>query len=69
MFERIDYYAGDPILGLMDKFLADPNPNKVNLGIGIYYDATGKMPVLDCVKIAEQRIAGASSGVSRIIVR
>lgn len=57
MFERIDYYAGDPILGLMDKFLADPNPNKVNLGIGIYYDETGKMPVLDCVKIAEQRIA------------
>lgn len=57
MFERVDYYAGDPILGLMDKFLADQNPNKVNLGIGIYYDENGKLPVLDCVKIAEQRIA------------
>lgn len=56
MFERIDYYAGDPILGLMDKFSADTNPDKVNLGIGIYYDENGKMPVLECVKIAEQRI-------------
>ena len=45
----------------MDKFLADPNPNKVNLGIGIYYDASGKMPVLDCVKIAEQRIAESTA--------
>lgn len=57
MFERIDYYAGDPILGLMDKFFADSNPNKVNLGVGIYYDEEGKLPVLDCVKTAEQRIA------------
>ena len=57
MFERIDYYAGDPILGLMDKFVADSNPNKVNLGIGIYYDEIGQMPVLECVKTAEQRIA------------
>ena len=57
MFERIDYYAGDPILGLMEKFLADNNPDKVNLGIGIYYDENGVLPVLDCVKTAEQRIA------------
>lgn len=56
MFKSIDYYAGDPILGLMDKFSADPNPNKVNLGIGIYYDEVGQMPVLECVKTAEQRI-------------
>ena len=57
MFTGINYYAGDPILGLMEKFLADSNPDKVNLGIGIYYDEDGKLPVLDCVKIAEQRIA------------
>ena len=57
MFERVDYYAGDPILGLMEKFLEDSNPNKVNLGIGIYYDEDGVLPVLDCVKTAEQRIA------------
>lgn len=57
MFANIDYYAGDPILGLMDKFVANPNANKVNLGIGIYYDENGQLPVLDCVKTAEQRIA------------
>ena len=57
MFERIDYYAGDPILGLVEKYLADNNPNKVNLGIGIYYDENGVLPVLDCVKTAEARIA------------
>lgn len=57
MFERVDYYAGDPILGLVDKFVADSNPNKVNLGIGIYYDEDSKLPVLECVKTAEQRIA------------
>ena len=57
MFERIDYYAGDPILGLMDKFAADTNPDKVNLGVGVYYDGDGKLPVLECVKTAEQRIA------------
>ena len=61
MFERIDYYAGDPILGLVEKFLADENPDKVNLGIGIYYDENGVMPVLDCVKNAEKRIADSIS--------
>lgn len=57
MFAHIDYYAGDPILGLMDKFVADDNPHKVNLGIGIYYDEAGRLPVLECVKAAELRIA------------
>nr|WP_299039843.1 amino acid aminotransferase [uncultured Psychrobacter sp.] len=61
MFERIDYYAGDPILGLVEKFLTDENPNKVNLGIGIYYDENGMMPVLECVKTAEKRIADSIS--------
>lgn len=57
MFDRVDYYPGDPILGLKEKFITDPNPNKVNLGVGVYYDEEGKLPVLECVKIAEQRIA------------
>ncbi|WP_435950751.1 aromatic amino acid transaminase [Psychrobacter sp. DM8] len=61
MFERVDYYAGDPILGLKDKFVADNNPNKVNLGVGVYYDENGKLPVLECVKIAEKRIADSVS--------
>ena len=57
MFAGIDYYAGDPILGLMDKFASDTNPKKVNLGVGVFYDEEGKMPVLECVKTAEKRIA------------
>ncbi|WP_019674126.1 amino acid aminotransferase [Psychrobacter lutiphocae] len=57
MFERVEYYPGDPILGLKEKFVADTNPNKVNLGVGVYYDEAGKLPVLECVKTAEQRIA------------
>lgn len=57
MFADIEYYPGDPILGLVEKFSNDSNPKKVNLGIGIYYGEDGKMPVLECVKIAEQRIA------------
>lgn len=57
MFAGIDYYAGDPILGLMDKYASDNNPKKVNLGVGVYYDEDGKLPVLECVKTAEQRIA------------
>lgn len=61
MFERVDYYAGDPILGLVEKFNADSNPNKVNLSIGIYYDENNKLPVLECVKTAEQRIANPIS--------
>ncbi len=56
MFEHVKAYAGDPILGLMDKFANDDRPNKVNLGVGVYYTEEGKLPVLSCVKKAEQQI-------------
>ena len=39
----------DPILGLNEQFDADTNPNKVNLGVGVYYDDNGKLPLLQCV--------------------
>lgn len=55
MFKHVDFYAGDPILEMVGQFLNDPNPNKVNLGIGVYCDEHGKLPVLDCVKTAERR--------------
>lgn len=57
MFSAVDYYAGDPILGLMEKYKADQNPKKVNLGVGVYYDNDGILPVLECVKKAEAQIA------------
>jgi len=44
----------DPILGVTEAFNADPNPNKVNLGVGVYYDDAGKVPLLECVKRAEK---------------
>ena len=49
----------DPILGLTEQFVADPRPNKVNLGVGVYLDETGKVPLLECVRTAEQQLAAA----------
>ena len=46
----------DPILGLTEQFNADKNPKKINLGIGVYTDENGKVPLLDCVRQAEQQI-------------
>jgi aromatic-amino-acid transaminase len=47
----------DPILGVTEVFVADQNPRKVNLGVGVYYDDGGKVPLLECVKRAElQRV-------------
>ena len=51
----------DPILGVTEAFVADTNPNKVNLGVGVYYDDNGKVPVLECVRQAEQKMAAALS--------
>ena len=43
----------DPIIGVTETYLKDANPKKVNLGVGVYYDDNGKVPVLECVKRAE----------------
>src|SRR5688572_32980460 len=50
----------DPILGVTEAFVADPNPKKVNLGVGVYYDDNGKVPLLECVKRAEEARVKAS---------
>ena len=47
----------DPILGLTEQFNADPNPVKVNLGVGVYCDETGRLPLLKCVRTAETAMA------------
>jgi len=57
MFEHIDAYPGDPILTLMETFQQDSRPTKVNLGIGLYYDEQGRLPLLDSVLRAESRLA------------
>ena len=50
----------DPILGVTEAFVADRNPNKVNLGVGVYCDDNGKVPLLECVRRArsEERRGG-----------
>ena len=45
----------DPILGITELYLADQNPGKVNLGVGVYYDENGKVPLLGCVRQVEQQ--------------
>jgi aromatic-amino-acid transaminase len=54
LFAAVSMAPRDPILGLNEQFNADPNPRKVNLGVGVYFDNDGKLPLLDCVRSAEQ---------------
>ncbi len=56
MFEHVQLAPADPILGLTEAFKADPRPSKVNLGVGVYLDETGKLPLMRCVAQAEQRL-------------
>ncbi len=59
MLERIEAAPKDAILGLTEAFRADPRAEKINLSVGVYQDATGKTPLLECVKEAEKRLAAA----------
>lgn len=54
LFSAVEMAPRDPILGLNEQFAADTRPNKVNLGVGVYYDDNGKLPLLQCVQAAEQ---------------
>ena len=54
LFDAIEMAPRDPILGLNEQFLADANPAKVNLGVGVYFDENGKLPILRCVRAAEE---------------
>ena len=54
LFAAVEMAPRDPILGLNEQFNADPNPAKVNLGVGVYFDDNGKLPLLQCVQHAEQ---------------
>ncbi|SFV07124.1 amino acid aminotransferase [Pseudoduganella namucuonensis] len=53
VFSAIEMAPRDPILGITEAFNADTNPGKINLGVGVYYDDNGKVPLLACVKKAE----------------
>jgi len=59
LFSAVELAPRDPILGLNEQFNADTNPHKVNLGVGVYYDDEGKLPLLQCVLQAEQQMMAA----------
>ncbi|WP_431103155.1 amino acid aminotransferase [Roseateles noduli] len=59
LFAAVAMAPRDPILGLNEQFNADPNPDKVNLGVGVYYDDNGKLPLLACVAAAEAQMQAA----------
>jgi aspartate aminotransferase/aromatic-amino-acid transaminase len=59
MFSDLEMAPPDAILGLTEAFKSDPNPGKINLGVGVYKDAAGKTPVLASVKEAERRLLEA----------
>ena len=56
LFSAVEMAPRDPILGLNEQFNADANPHKVNLGVGVYYDDNGKLPLLLCVQEAEKQM-------------
>ena len=59
LFAAVELAPRDPILGLNEQFNADPNPAKVNLGVGVYFDETGQLPLLRCVQAAEKMMMQA----------
>lgn len=56
MFDQLSSLPPDPILGLMAAYRVDNNPNKIDLGVGVYKDETGTTPVMKAVKAAESRL-------------
>ncbi len=56
MFATVEPYLGDPIFSLVEAFKRDPNPKKINLSIGFYYDDSGQVPQLESVKKALDHI-------------
>lgn len=61
MFQDIQAAPPDPILGLSEAFRNDPNPEKINLSVGVFKDETGNTPVLESVKLAGQRVLANQS--------
>ena len=61
LLANVEMAPKDPILGVTEIYNADTNPNKVNLGVGVYYDDNGKVPLLECVRRAEMQLAEKSA--------
>lgn len=66
MFETLQTVPADAILGLIAEHRDDPRPEKIDLGVGVYRNAAGETPVLDCVKKAEQQLLDTQTSKSYI---
>lgn len=56
MFEKFEATAQDPIIKLIGMYRDDPRPEKIDVGVGVFRDSSGQTPIMDAVKIAEQRL-------------
>ena len=65
---QLDLAPADPILGLTETFKADTHPDKINLGVGVYQDATGQTPILEAVKQAERRLLETETSKSYLSI-
>ena len=61
LLATVELAPRDPILGVTEAFVADPNPRKVNLGVGVYVNDEGKVPLLECVQRAEQQLTARAA--------
>ncbi|MCP5092400.1 MAG: aromatic amino acid aminotransferase, partial [Gammaproteobacteria bacterium] len=66
MFENLQPAPADAILGLITEHKNDPRTQKVDLGVGVFRTAEGETPVLDVVKIAEQRLVNTQESKAYI---
>ncbi len=83
MFDHLNALPADPLLGLITAFLEDPNPNKVDLGVGVYKDESGHTPILAAIQkaakihidteqsktyISPDGVAGFVTGVKKLVL-
>ena len=66
VLDSLKTIPSDAILGIMQLFRADPDPNKVDLSVGVYQDESGSTPVLECVKRAEGEVYAAEDTKSYV---
>ena len=68
MFETLQMAPPDAILGLTEAFKKDPHPQKINLSVGVYQDASGKTPIMNVVREAEKRMVAEETTKSYLAI-
>ena len=69
LFSAVEMAPRDPILGLNEQYNADTNPAKVNLGVGVYFDDNGKLPLLQCVQAFEKTMMDKPTARAHLATR